>query len=134
MDPVYIDAIADDLINSQKQSIIIAGNTQSAHVHAMTALLNLLLGNINNTVTYHSRVVDDYRNNLDTFLTQLTNDEFDAVLVLSYNPSYTLTSTQFDTAFKNSKNTVYLASIADETSATASWVIGKSHSFESWGI
>ena len=103
VDPVYIDAIADDLINSQKQSIIIAGNTQSAHVHAMTALLNLLLGNINNTVTYHSRVVDDYSNNLDTFLTQLTNDEFDAVLVLSYNPSYTLTSTQFDTAFKKFK-------------------------------
>ena len=133
VDEVYISAIVDDLSSHQKSSILIAGDTQPAHVHSMVALLNLLQGNINNTVTYHAAVVPDYTRNSKKLTKAVANKELDLMVVLSPNPSYTLSGTSFGTALKALDNTVYLGFLDNETAQDSQWVLPKSHSFETWG-
>ena len=133
VDDVYVSAIADDLLKHPKASIVVVGDNQPAHVHAMGALLNLLLGNINNTVTYHARVVPDYSHNLDNLTAAAKSGDLDLMVVLSDNPSYTLSGSDFSKAFESLDNTVYLGLFNNDTAHASEWVLPKSHAFESWG-
>lgn len=133
IDDVYVSAIADDLISNPKKSIVIVGDNQPSHVHAMGALLNLLLGNVNNTVTYHSRFIPDYSSNLDELNAAAESGKLDLMLVLSDNPAYTLSGSAFAKTLESLDNTVYLGFLNNDTAQATQWSLAKSHSFETWG-
>lgn len=131
----FIDALAKDLAAHKGSSLIVAGLHQPPEVHALAARLNLVLGNVGNTVSY-SEEADELGG--DEQLTQLVTDlgagQVDTLLVLGENPVYSAPADlDFAGAFAKAKTTIAVTSYVDETAKVASWHVPLAHYLETWG-
>jgi molybdopterin-containing oxidoreductase family iron-sulfur binding subunit len=133
----WIAAVADDLRANRGASIVLVGDEQPAHVHAIVHLINAELGNVGKTVTYvepvEARPVDQAKSLFDLSLA-LDAEEVDVLLILGGNPVYNAPAgSDFDADLSKAGTTVRLGYYEDETSAACRWHIPAVHELESWG-
>ncbi|MQA30879.1 MAG: 4Fe-4S dicluster domain-containing protein [Luteitalea sp.] len=133
----WVAAIANDLQAHRGTSLVIAGDSQPAGVHALAHAMNRSLGNVGRTVVYTDPVeaapVDQIQS-----IRELTADmdagQVDLLVVLGGNPVYTAPADiPFARALDRVQTRVHLSQYADETSELCHWQIPEAHFLEAWG-
>jgi molybdopterin-containing oxidoreductase family iron-sulfur binding subunit len=141
----WLDAVAADLQAHKGASLVVAGEQQSAEVHALAHAINAALGNSGSTV-YHTESVEARPVNHLESLRELCSDidagKVDTLVILGVNPVYTaphdfdfLSKIRYNqsTKSKKVKLLVHVSSHFDETSEYCDWHIAESHYLETWG-
>src|SRR5207249_1422760 len=84
--------LMDDLERHRGRSIVIAGETQPHHVHAMVNLINERLGNVGKTVIYSEPAEANPVEQIDSLrelADDLEADRIDTLIMIGGNPVYT---------------------------------------------
>jgi len=133
----WIQAVAKDLRSHKGRSLVIAGDSQPAIVHALAHGLNQALGNSGNTVSYIKPVMvqpEDQLASLKELVDDMQNKKVDALLVLGGNPLYDAPADiPFAAALEKVGWRAHVGLYADETSNLCHWHVPQAHSLESWG-
>ena len=133
----WLDAVAKDLQNYRGSSLVVAGEQQSAEVHALAHAINAALSNVGNSLYYTEPVEANPGNHLES-LRDLCADmdagKVDTLIILGGNPVYD-TPHDFDFTSKLRKvhNSIQISPYFDETSGHCQWHIAESHYLETWG-
>src|SRR5260221_1905087 len=133
----WLDVVVKDLQKSQRRSLVVAGEQQTAEVHALVHAINGALGNIGNTVYYTEPVEDNPVNNLES-LRELCSDidagKVSTLLILGSNPVYDAPHDfDFTSKLRKVAHTIHLSSHFDETSDYSHWHVAESHYLGAWG-
>ncbi len=131
----FLDALAKDLKANRGSSVVVAGRGQPPSVHAAVLALNLALGNVGSTITYHDTTDSALpsRGSLATVTSAMAAGAVETLVILGGNPAYdTPADLGFGAACKKVANVVALSTHADETAKLASWSIPVAHYLESW--
>ena len=133
----WVEKIAEDLTGNAGKSLLTAGRDLSDRAHATAAAMNVALGNVGTTCTYHEvEHLEDLADikTLQEAIGRLQNGSIDTVLMVGGNPVLTFPSDlNFTEALSKAGTSIHLASHADETSRNCTWHINSAHYLESWG-
>ena len=132
----WLAACARDLASQRGASLVIAGDRQPAHVHALAHAMNAHLGNAGTTVTYAEPAVANPGNQLQS-LASLTDDmqarRVDTLVVIGGNPAYDAPrDLRFAERLRDVGMAVHLGLHDDETSARCQWHLPAAHFLETW--
>jgi MoCo/4Fe-4S cofactor protein with predicted Tat translocation signal len=133
----WLDGVTKDLQDHRGSCLVIAGEQQSAEVHALTHAINGALANIGNALYYTEPVEANPVNHLES-LRELCADidagKVDTLVIVGGNPVYDAPH-DFDFVSKLRKvhNSIQLSPYFDETSEHCRWHIAESHYLETWG-
>ena len=141
----WLSVVTKDLLEHHGRCLVVAGEQQSASLHALVHEINAALGNVGKTLYYSEPVEARPVNHLDS-LRELCADmdagKVETLLILGVNPVYTAphdfdfaSKLKFDprTNRKKVKNVIHVSSHFDETSELCDWHVGESHYLETWG-
>ena len=132
------EALARDLKSSAGKSLLIAGETQPAEVHALAHLINHSLGNIGKTVDFHPRAdagPADQIGSIRELARDIEAGSVDTLLILEGNPAFDAPADlDFDGLLKSEKTKlrIHLGLYDDETARLCHWHIPQAHCLESW--
>jgi MoCo/4Fe-4S cofactor protein with predicted Tat translocation signal len=140
----WIAAVARDLQANHGKSIVIAGDEQSAHVHALAHAMNEALGNVGTTVVYtdpievsatDAQAKQTQIDGLRELVVDIDAGRVDMLVMLGGNPVYNVpVDFEFDKSrLDKIKLRVHLSMYKDETSAFCHWHVPESHYLEAWG-
>ena len=133
----WIEPLAADLQTAGGASLVIAGESQPAAVHAIAHAINQALGAVGNTLIYTDPVEAnpvDQLASLRDLVQDLNNGAVDTLLILEGNPAYTAPADlDFAGAIKEAKFSAYLGIYTDETAALTTWHVPATHYLEMWG-
>ena len=137
IDEKFIAAVADDLIAAGRgHSVLMAGPSQPAEVHAIVHGLNAILGNIGQTVSYCQMSEDDASSSAASIAAvadMLGAGRVTTLVMLNVNPAYDAPAS-LDFAARMSKVTTITLSVdANETESASTWSLNGTHYLESWG-
>ena len=136
VDPKWIDAAADDLVHAGGASLVMAGASQPAEVHAITHALNAALGAVGKTVVYDPLEGDlgaSSSNGIRSLVAAIRSGQVSTLVVLGCNPVYDApVEFDFANAYKRVPMTVQLSLEDDETGALSAWQLNAAHPLESW--
>jgi molybdopterin-containing oxidoreductase family iron-sulfur binding subunit len=132
----WMDAVARDLQKHRGASIVIAGETQPAEVHALAHAMNVALGNVERTVIYTDPVEASPAEHVES-IKQLAADmaagRVQVLLMLGGNPVYNAPADlQFEQQLTKVPFRVHLSLYEDETSYLCHWHIPEAHYLETW--
>jgi molybdopterin-containing oxidoreductase family iron-sulfur binding subunit len=132
----WLSAVAADLVKAHGNALVIAGEQQSATVHALAHLVNAALGAVGTTLYYTEPVEAVPTNQLES-LRELCADmdrgKVDLLVILGGNPVYDAPHDfDFVSKLKKVHTAVHLSPHFDETSAYCHWHVSESHYLESW--
>jgi len=145
----WLEAVAKDLQQHRGTSLVVAGEQQTAAVHALAHAINAALGNAGATVYYTEPIEVNPVNQLES-LRDLCADmdagKVETLLIIGVNPVYTAPH-DFDfksklmafapgtpgTREKKVKTSIYVGSHFDETADDCDWHVAESHFLETWG-
>ncbi|MEM9753758.1 MAG: TAT-variant-translocated molybdopterin oxidoreductase, partial [Planctomycetota bacterium] len=134
---LFIEKLAKDLKAAKGESIVVAGPSQPAEVHALVWAINDALGNLGKTIvtTEAPPNQDDLQGESIAELTEKLNaGQIETLLVLGGNPVYDApASLNFGDAIRKAKTVVRLGLYFDETSACSDWHLPEAHPLECWG-
>jgi MoCo/4Fe-4S cofactor protein with predicted Tat translocation signal len=136
--PTWVAAVAGDLQQHKGTGIVIAGDGQSAAIHALAHAMNAALGNVGKTVFYSDPLEVnsvDQRQSLQELVNDLDAGKVELLVILGGNPAYNTPvdlKLNFD-RLKKAKLRVHLSEYKDETSELCHWHIPAAHYLESWG-
>jgi molybdopterin-containing oxidoreductase family iron-sulfur binding subunit len=135
--PKWLTAVADDLVLSRGQALVVVGSRQPPIVHAIAHAINVGLGATNHTVLYLPPTDDDGLNPLTDvgdLVSAMSAGLVDTLVILGGNPVYDAPG---DLAFADKLAsvplTVHASLFVDETSERCTWHLPVAHEFESWG-
>jgi MoCo/4Fe-4S cofactor protein with predicted Tat translocation signal len=132
----FFTAVANDLRAHRGRSIVIAGDSQPAAVHALAHAMNQTLGNVGATVIYTDPVEAepiDQVGSLKALVADMNAGRVDLLLILGGNPVYTAPGDlKFADALNNVQLRAHLSLYDDETSALCHWQIPETHFLEAW--
>lgn len=133
----WIDPLAKDLLAHEGKSILIAGEHQSAAVHAIVHNINAKLKNLGSTIKL-TRTVEAQPSNQLADYKKLVEDmaagKVDALFILGANPAYTSPADiDFVAALKKVAVKVHMGSHVDETAVYCDYHFNEAHNLESWG-
>jgi MoCo/4Fe-4S cofactor protein with predicted Tat translocation signal len=130
-----LNAVSQDLKAHRGSSIVIAGDSQAPHVHALAYALNGVLGNTGQTVFYTDPIeVSPRQDSLPELVTELKAGNVSTLLILGANPVHTApVDLQFAECFVKAKLRIHLGLHEDETAVLCHWHIPETHYLESWG-
>jgi len=132
-----VAAIARDLQAHKGASIVIAGEHQPPHVHALAHAMNQALGNAGKTVTYTEPIEGnaiDQQTSLQELVDDMNAGKVNSLLILGGDPVYnTPVDLKFSEALKKVAWRGYLGLFYDETAAQCVWHVPEAHYLESWG-
>ena len=136
-DPDFLAALVDDLLAARSGALIVAGSGQSPRVHALTALLNTLLGGVGRTLRYVAPPTGEETAQLAS-LAALTRamaaGEVETLIILGGNPVYDAPADlDFAAALERVATSVHLSLYDNETSQRCRWHLPRAHFLESWG-
>jgi molybdopterin-containing oxidoreductase family iron-sulfur binding subunit len=144
----FVEAVAQDLKQHAGRCLVVAGESQPAHVHAVVHALNDRLKNVGATVTYipspETHPVEQVPS-LQQLIADMRSGQCRSLLILGTNPVYDAPADcnfgeellkfsqakQADGAFAHF--TAQLSLHADETGELCQWALPQSHWLESWG-
>jgi Fe-S-cluster-containing dehydrogenase component len=132
----WLETVAADLQKERGASLVIAGEHQSAAVHALAHAMNASLGNVGATLYYTEPEDADGPGNLESIralCAEMDRGKVDLLLILGGNPVYDAPH-DFDFASKLRKvnTSIHLSTHFDETSAYCQWHVAESHYLETW--
>jgi MoCo/4Fe-4S cofactor protein with predicted Tat translocation signal len=133
----WLNGVAKDLQGHRGSSLVIAGEQQSAEVHALAHAINAGLSNAGNTLYYTEPVEGNPVNNLES-LRELCADmdagKVDTLIILGGNTVYDAPHDfDFTSKLRKVRNSVQLSGYFDETAQHCKWHVGESHFLEAWG-
>ena len=131
-----LNAVVQDLKKNPGASIVIAGDSLPAEVHAIVAAINQTLQNSGRTLIYTEPVEAEPVLGVDS-LRELVRDIYsgsvETLLILGGNPVYNAPA---DFGFANALNKVdlrvHLSAYEDETSDLCHWHVPQTHFLEEW--
>ena len=134
----FVAALASDLALAEPgTTVIVAGPTQPAAVHAHVHRLNERLGNVGKTVRYTkepSSLGNAGPKALKGLADAMLGGEIDTVMVLGGNPAYDAPAdVDFKAALDKVANTIHLGLYDDETGRRSGWHLPLAHDLECWG-
>jgi MoCo/4Fe-4S cofactor protein with predicted Tat translocation signal len=131
------DALVADLKQNPTGSLVVAGPYQPAEVVALVHAINVQLGAVGHTVTYHRPVAATNRgegSSLSALTTAMQGRQVESLLILDGNPVFDAPADlDFVAALASVKWSVHVGVYADETSAACTWHVPAAHFLESWG-
>lgn len=136
----WVEQVAEDLMHSASESLVVVGGSQAPEVHAMAHAINANLGAIGQTVTFiespQLRPPDQPQDAL--MLKQLADEceagEVDSLLLLGGDPAADVSrDIRFRDAVKRVDFSMALVDIANETSSLCQWTVPRTHFIEAWG-
>jgi MoCo/4Fe-4S cofactor protein with predicted Tat translocation signal len=133
----WLQALANDLAAHKGKSLVVAGDHQSAGLHALAHALNAALGNVGTTVVFTDPVAAEPVESLVS-LRELVADmaagKVTTLLILGANPVATAPA---DLEFAEQLGKVafraHLGLYDDETALLCHWHVPEAHYLESWG-
>jgi MoCo/4Fe-4S cofactor protein with predicted Tat translocation signal len=132
----WIAAVARDLERTHGRSLVVAGETQPAEVHALVHAINAALGNAGRTVIHTEPVDAAAAHNaasLAALVEEMRAGQVEALLMLGGNPVYDAPADLgFAEALEGIRFRVHLSLYDDETSRLAHWHVPAAHPLESW--
>jgi MoCo/4Fe-4S cofactor protein with predicted Tat translocation signal len=132
----FLDAVSKDLLAHRGRSLVVAGDSQPADVHALAHAINQALGNAGTTVIYTETAEAepvDQTASLRDLVTDMNAGKVDLLVVISGNPVYTAPADlKFAEALAKVQLRVRLGLYEDETSALCHWHIPETHFLEAW--
>ncbi|WP_456440845.1 4Fe-4S dicluster domain-containing protein, partial [Caldithrix abyssi] len=136
VDPVWLNALADDLMKNMGKSLIVAGRTQPAEVHALVLALNKTLGNVGAAVEYLplQDALLSSKNQLADLVRAMNRGEVETLVTLDVNPAYDAPADlNWRQAAGRLKTHIHCGLYLDETARQAHWHLPLSHYLEAWG-
>ncbi|MBT5061804.1 MAG: TAT-variant-translocated molybdopterin oxidoreductase [Verrucomicrobia bacterium] len=133
VDPKWITESVKDLVAHQGECLVVAGYRQPESVHQLATALNVLLGNLGETVSYVSDNSISY-DSFEALKGECDAGSVDTLVVLGGNPVYDAPA-DFDWKItqRKAKTVVRLGYYDDETSDGCDWHLPMAHYLESWG-
>ncbi|HWZ99848.1 MAG TPA: TAT-variant-translocated molybdopterin oxidoreductase [Candidatus Dormibacteraeota bacterium] len=136
----FADAVAKDLQKNRGASLVVAGEQQSAEVHALAHVINAALGNAGATVYYTEPVEANpvnHAESLHELAADIHKSKVDLLLILGGNPVYDAPRdwafSEFEQKLKKVHTVVHVSSHYNETSEFSRWHIPETHFLETWG-
>ncbi len=137
IDQAAVRAIAKDLADAGTgKSLIIAGPTQPASVHALCIALNAALGNTGSTITYREMAPDEATTSGEfaRLVESMAAGKVDTLVTIAVNPVYDAPgSLAFSAAFAKVPNRITASIDPNETVDASTWRLPLAHALESWG-
>jgi Fe-S-cluster-containing dehydrogenase component len=142
----WVEALAEDLLSEDDghghrrqrrgESLIMAGPSQPAEVHALVHALNTVLGNVGQTVQYLP-AADEAGQTGARALAELSaameRGEIRTVVCVDTNPVYDAPADlNFEEKYRRVTG-ICLSVQASETAAVSTWSLNGAHFLESWG-
>jgi MoCo/4Fe-4S cofactor protein with predicted Tat translocation signal len=131
----WVEVIAKDLQAQRGASIVVAGEYQSAAVHALAHAMNATLGNVGKTLYYIDPLAGAAGNleSIRDLCAEMDQGKVDVLLILGGNPVYDAPHDfDFGNKLKRVPATIHLSPYFDETSAYCLWHVAESHFLETW--
>ncbi len=133
----WFDAVVGDLQKHRGTSLVVAGEFQSAEVHALAHAINASLGNVGTTLVYTEPVEANPVNQMDSFAelcADIDAGKVDTLVIFGSNPVYDAPHNfDFTTKLQKIANSVLVSSHFDETAQYCKWHVAESHFLETWG-
>ena len=133
----WLEAVAEDLQKNKGKSLVVAGEQQSAAVHALAHAINGVLGNAGATVYYTEPVETRPTNHLESLrelCADMTAGKVESLVIVGVNPVYSAPyDFDFVSRLKKVRTAVHVSSHFDETSEYCQWHVAESHFLETWG-
>ena len=132
----WMNALVTDLKAQRGHSIVVAGDEQPAHVHAVAHWINWMLGNIGETMVYTEPVPANASSRVRS-LTELAAamraGRVHDLLILGGNPVYCAPADlEFAEALRRVPLSIHYGLYQNETAALCRWHIPATHDFEAW--
>ncbi len=133
----WLTAAASDLTRARGRSLVVAGARQPPIVHALTAALNVGLGNVGQTVTFTEPTWIDAgepSHDLQVLADELRAGDIRALMILGGNPVYAAPDAlDLRGALARVPHVIYFGPYENETARAAEWVLPEAHYLEAWG-
>ncbi|MEO7191865.1 MAG: TAT-variant-translocated molybdopterin oxidoreductase [Vicinamibacterales bacterium] len=133
----WLRVLADDLKAHAGRSVVVAGDTQPAAVHALARAMNSALGNEGKTVHYTAPVIAspaDGVASLADLVTEMNAGAVQLLLIVGTNPVFTAPADiDFRAALEKVPTRIHVGLYHDETAEHCHWHIPEAHYLESWG-
>ena len=134
----FLTSMAADLRAHAGNSVVVAGDSLPAEVHAAVAAMNQALGNTGTTVTYKevTHTGDSDQNAaLAQLAAELNAGSVDTLILLGTNPVFNAPSDlNWADAVKKAGTTILVSDYVDETARNGvTWHIPRAHFLEAWG-
>ena len=135
----WLEIIAEDLQSAAGKSIVVAGPTQSAAVHAIVHAINDKLGNFGKTLTLTAQpagIASNCTAQLQELASAIQAGTCETLVFLGTNPVHDAPA---DLKFgqllhdKKPKNTMHVGLYDDETGRLCDWHLPMAHDLEAWG-
>lgn len=133
----FIEAIVKDLAAHRGTSVVIPGEYQPWHIHALANAMNQALGNVGSTVKVgaplYAYPVDNYAS-IHDLVKDMSAGTVDMLLVIGANPVYSAPADlNFKEALKKVKWRAHHGLFRDETTEYCQWHVPATHYLEQWG-
>ncbi len=133
----WFGAVVKDLQAHRGSSIVVAGEDQTAEVHAIAFAINEALGNLGKTILFTDPVEAapaDQLASLKELCADLDSGAVDVLLIVGGNPVFNAPADlDFAAKLQKAKLRVRLGLHDDETSEYCQWHIPQAHELEMWG-
>jgi MoCo/4Fe-4S cofactor protein with predicted Tat translocation signal len=137
--PSVVAAMVKDAKARPTRTLVLAGESQPAFVHALAYAINEKLGSLGTTVVMTEPLEvnpPSAENSIEALAADMNGGKVDALFILGGNPVLTATpDSGFAAALKNPSKValrVRLGLFDDETSEVCHWHIPEAHALESW--
>jgi molybdopterin-containing oxidoreductase family iron-sulfur binding subunit len=133
----WFEALLEDLQTHAGRSLVVAGDTQPAEVHALAHAINEVLGNVGSTVVYsepvEARPVNQVAD-LAALVSAMNAGDVATLVIIGGNPVYTAPADlDFAAALGRVPLSVHHSLYVDETSVLTRWHVPLTHALETWG-
>ena len=133
VNPGWLEECAKDLLANQGAALVVAGHRQPLAVHLLAHAMNVALGAIGKTLTFHS-APEPTEGSLADLVRALDAGEVDTLAILGANPVYTSPADlELPKALRKAKSVIRLGAYEDETTALCDLHLPMAHYLESWG-
>jgi molybdopterin-containing oxidoreductase family iron-sulfur binding subunit len=132
----WLEPLAKDLSEHSGKCIVLAGEGQSAQVHALVHAINHMLKNIGETVLYTAPIEVrpvDHRRQIAELVDEMAGRRVEILVILGGNPVYTApVDLKFAEHLAKVPLRIHLGLYQDETAVLCDWHIPEAHYLESW--
>jgi molybdopterin-containing oxidoreductase family iron-sulfur binding subunit len=133
----FAAALAIDLLDNTRASVIVAGPGLPPEVHARVAYLNAVLIANGSTLRYHALPEGDRPSQLQDIAAlgqEMQAGQVQTLIMLGGNPVYNAPAdVDFAAGLQKVETSIHLSDYYDETSVACTWHAPRSHYLESWG-
>ncbi len=130
----WLEALVRDLQKHRGASLIMAGDSQPAAVHALTHAMNQALGNAGKTVVYTDPLeVTPDTDGMADLAKEIDSGAVKTLVILGSNPIYSAaTDVDFAQIFGKLPLRIHFGLYRDETAELCHWHVPEAHFLESW--